>query len=91
MATSAETPVSWTLPFTVADQSTIATLDAETRAAVERYRRHSSVETDEHAIARELKSIREELRELNASRSSAEWRLDEVLRDLQPTPEARVA
>jgi hypothetical protein len=37
MSTKAETPVAWTLPFTVADEAVINGFDADTRAAVERY------------------------------------------------------
>lgn len=90
MATSS-IPVTWAMPFTVADQSAIAALDPETRALVERYRRHSSTAVYDHAIVSELKSIRAEFREMNESRYSAEARLDEVLESLQPESEAHVA
>lgn len=64
MGTNAETPVAWTMPFTVFDQAVIAALDVETRAVVERYRRSAPAPPPEERkkdILSELRGIYDEI------------------------------
>jgi hypothetical protein len=80
MSTKAETPVAWTLPFTVADQSRIAALDEDTRAAVERYKR------DRHPLQQpdpnELRVVRNSLDTLASDTRRAIQKLDRAIEEL---------
>jgi hypothetical protein len=76
--TAPETPNAWRLPFTVADQSAIDALDPDTRALVERYRA-SSGSPDTSDRRGDLRSLKDDLDEIEGSIRDLRWKVADAL------------